>query len=534
MTADAELAVAAWELEPTGLAVLAGPDLRVRATNAAFRAAIPTPPGAEGRPAEQVWTSDAGPRLRAVAQRVLATGRPAMHERWAHAIAEGVERVLAFHVMPLPIASGPAVLVGVWDTSDVEEARRAADRARERAEILAAVAGELSAGAELEAVSRTGLTRATALLGAADGALWLLEADGRRARCAVELRPLGRPGEAIDLGPLPLTRRAARTLAPVLFTRGEADGPERELLERWEAGALLAVPLAERGRCIGLLHLAYREGGRWPRPEDVDFAQGLASQCSLAVARARLFEAERAARGRAEAAEAEARRVGELQERLAAVVGHDLRTPLAAIRLSADALAAKPLDPAGRRAAARIASSSQRMEAIVRDLLDFAHARGGGGIPVALGPARLDEIARQACQEAEAASGRSIRLEARGDCALVADASRLGQVVANLVANALDHAPGADVAVRVDGLERHVRLDVHNDGPPIAPEALAHLFEPFRRTPRRSEAHGAHLGLGLFIVAEVARVHGGTVAVSSSAEAGTTFSVTLPRDPARR
>jgi signal transduction histidine kinase len=529
-----ELWQATLELEPSGVAVLAGEELRIRYANPAFRVAIPTRSREPvDRRVDEVWPGEAGRRIRAIAERVLASGEPALHERYAHVAEDGVERVFAFHVKRLPVSDGPALLVVLWDTSDVEEARRAAERARERAELLAAMAGELSSGAELDAVFRTALGRATALLGASDGALWLVEPAGERLRGFLEVRPLGRKDELLELSDHPHIRRAARALAPVLFSLAEASGAEGAQLARIDAGALLVAPLVERGRCTGLLQLVYREGGRWPRPEDVDFAEAIANQCSLAVARARQFEREREARARAEAAEAEARRVGDLQERLAAVVGHDLRTPLAVVRLTVDTLTKRAgVDEPNRRGLARIAASAARMETIIRDLLDYARTRSAGGIPVTLGPVRLDEVARQAVQELEQATGRAVRLECTGDAVLRGDASRLGQIVSNLVGNALDHAPAAAAAVevRVDGAGADVQLVVHNDGPPISPTLMPTLFEPFRRGSRaRDDARSGHLGLGLFIVAEIARAHGGRVAVRSEAGHGTTFTVSLPR-----
>jgi signal transduction histidine kinase len=527
---------AAFELEPSGLAVLCAPELMVCHANAAFRAAIAATVDPLGQPVEVVWPGEAGRRIRALAQRVLATGEPALHERYVHVSEDGIERVFAFHLKRLPelLPGAQGILVSLWDTSDVEEARRAAERARERAELLAAMAGELSSGAELTQVFRTALGRAASLLGAGDGSLWLFDPDGRHARGYLEIRPLGRTREALDLDLHPHSRRAADHGVAVLFGRDDASGAEAEYLRHVDARATLVAPIAERGRCTGLLHLDYREGNRWPRPEDVDFAEAIASQCSLAITRARVYESEREARGRAQAAEAEARRIGELQERLVAVVGHDLRTPVAAIRLTVDTLSKRgDLDVQVQRGIARIGTSAGRMEAIIRDLLDFARARTGGGIPVTLGRVSLDEVARQAAQEAEAATGGRVDVAVRGDCRARADASRVGQLVANLVGNALAHGEGdAAVKVLVDGATDAVRIEVHNDGPPIPREVQAHLFEPFHRSGRgRSDGgRSGHLGLGLFIVAEIARAHGGAVGVRSLNGEGTTFVVTLPRD----
>jgi signal transduction histidine kinase len=195
------------------------------------------------------------------------------------------------------------------------------------------------------------------------------------------------------------------------------------------------------------------------------------------------------------------------------------------------------LDVAAQRGIARIASSTARMDAIIRDLLDFARTRTAGGIPVTLQPAQLDEIARQAAAEAEAATGGRVDVEARGDCGASADASRVGQLVANLVGNALAHGDEhAAVRVLVEGAADVVRIEVHNEGPPIPPDVQAHLFEPFHRSGqgRADGGRSGHLGLGLFIVAEIARAHGGAVGVRSVEGGGTTFVVTFPRAPAPR
>ena len=127
-----------------------------------------------------------------------------------------------------------------------------------------------------------------------------------------------------------------------------------------------------------------------------------------------------------------------------------------------------------------------------------------------------------------AAPYRSTSLPAHGDTSIECDAGRILQVASNLVANALRHAAGKVVTVEVAGLAWEVVLSVHNDGPPIPPELLPHVFQPFRQ----DEGSGAPIGssgLGLFIVREIVAAHDGTVAVTSNAESGTTFTVRLPR-----
>jgi signal transduction histidine kinase len=242
--------------------------------------------------------------------------------------------------------------------------------------------------------------------------------------------------------------------------------------------------------------------------------------------------AAQAARVRAETAEDAARRAAALQDQVLAVVGHDLRTPLSAIIMAVQVAQRHAAgDAAIASNLARIARSAWRMNEIIRDLLDAARARQGLGMTLASRHASAYEICAQAIAELEQVHpGRSIRLSASGDPTLEADASRLLQAISNLVGNALQHGdPDRAVEVHVAGEGGSVAVRVRNAGAPIPPGAIDELFEPFRRGDRAADGNGS-LGLGLFIVREIARAHGGTVSVSSDA-AGTTFELRLPRTP---
>ncbi len=254
---------------------------------------------------------------------------------------------------------------------------------------------------------------------------------------------------------------------------------------------------------------------------------------AAAVVSARFRSARTAAerqRRAAEAAEAEARRMAELQERLVAMVSHDLRGPLMAMRTGLELLPRLgDLGERQRTTLERLGRSTRRMEGLVDGLLDLARGRHAGAIPLRLAPVRVGEIAARAIAEAEAAQpGASIRLEVRGDDRGLLDAQRVEQVAANMLRNALDHGClEAPVEVGVRGLSSEIVLEVRNAGQPISPEALPHIFEPFRRGRRG----GGGLGLGLFIVRELVQAHGGTVDVRSDAD-GTAFLARLPRAPA--
>lgn len=222
------------------------------------------------------------------------------------------------------------------------------------------------------------------------------------------------------------------------------------------------------------------------------------------------------------------------RERFIGVLGHDLGNPLAAIRLSTSNLLRRQNLPGDlRRSLQRIDASAERMTRLVGQLLDFSRARMAGGIPIFRRAVEMQEICEHVISELEVAyPERRIVLEVRGTTAGLWDGERLGQVLSNLIANALEHSPPeTDVVVTLLDEGETQRAEVHNGGAPI-PEALrAHIFEPFRGSKRSQPgaARQAGLGLGLYIVREVVVGHGGQVEVHSTLEEGTRFILTLPR-----
>jgi signal transduction histidine kinase len=229
-------------------------------------------------------------------------------------------------------------------------------------------------------------------------------------------------------------------------------------------------------------------------------------------------------------------RMLELQERVLGIVSHDLRTPLAAISTGAAVLSRSGLAPKPARIAAVMDSSSRRMERIIRDLLDYTRMRAHGGIPLSLCAADAGEVCARVIEEAALHDPAiAIELHREGDLSGEWDVDRLEQVIGNLVANATRHArPGTPVRVRALGEGAWVRVDVENDGPPVPPEAMRSIFDPFRKA--SAEATGAAhagLGLGLYIVRSIVEAHGGTVEVESAPARPVTFSVRVPRTSPR-
>jgi signal transduction histidine kinase len=220
-----------------------------------------------------------------------------------------------------------------------------------------------------------------------------------------------------------------------------------------------------------------------------------------------------------------------LSELFVAVLGHDLRNPLSAV-MAGSALALRRVEDAQTRVQLeRVLRSGRRMTRMVDQLLDVTRLRLGRGLSLSRASMDLCELVRQAIAEIESGS-RAHRFDVRveAECLGEWDRDRLAQVMSNLLTNAGQHSePGATVTVVVTGDETEARVTVHNEGDPIPSAVLPTLFEAFSGG---SDSTG--LGLGLYIAREIVVAHGGRIAVDSSAEHGTTFTIALPRAVADR
>jgi signal transduction histidine kinase len=214
------------------------------------------------------------------------------------------------------------------------------------------------------------------------------------------------------------------------------------------------------------------------------------------------------------------------RDQFIAILGHDLRTPLSAIFMSAG-LIKKGADVT--RAAEQILRSGERMSHMVDDLLDLTRTRLGSGIPIAPAQMDLGALCATVISEFQAIHPRRrLEFQAEGDLRGRWDPARLSQVLSNLLGNALQHGEhDRPVKVVARDAAEEVVLEVHNEGRPIPPALLANIFEPMVSHAREGAA-ATNVGLGLFIAREIVLAHGGTVTVTSLASEGTTFSVRLP------
>jgi signal transduction histidine kinase len=228
-------------------------------------------------------------------------------------------------------------------------------------------------------------------------------------------------------------------------------------------------------------------------------------------------------------------RVDESRSLLLGVLGHDLRTPLGAIRLSAQYLQRSAgLDRRQADAVDRILRSSNNIRAMAEDILSFTKIALGMKLPIARQPCDLGTSCREVVAELSAAHpSRELDLACSGDLAGRWDSGRIRQLLSNLIGNALQHgSPGTRVSVAADGRPGEVSVAVHNEGPPIPPEVREVLFRRAAHGeggPGRRHQDSSGLSLGLYIAREIALAHQGRIEVASEEAAGTTFTVRLPR-----
>lgn len=202
-------------------------------------------------------------------------------------------------------------------------------------------------------------------------------------------------------------------------------------------------------------------------------------------------------------------------------VGHDLRNPLQTIVTATQVLAAsQTLGGTERKIVSTIERTADRMRRLIDQLLIFTQGVAGG-VPVQRDMIDLGELVRNTVREHSATSDIVVEDGFVGQVSI--DAERITQLMDNLVTNAIRYGAGkTTVKLSRDGND--AVISVHNTGTPIAPDKLTTLFDPYRRA---SSARGG-VGLGLYIVEQITRAHGGTVHVQSTTEHGTTFSVRLP------
>jgi PAS domain S-box-containing protein len=425
-----------------------------------------------------------------------------------------------------------APLYFIAQIEDVTERTRSAKEQRFLAEAGAVLASSLDYERTLSAVGE---------LVVRDFADWcivdVVEQGDRTTRLKVVSADARQASVAARFERLPLDRRRSHLVAAVLETKRpflvERMTPEGlaslsqsaehlELLRAIDPRSMMAVPLLIRGELLGVLVFISSSSGRLYRADDLRLAGALADRAALAIENGRLYQT--------------ATRATRLRDEVLGVVAHDLRNPLAVIQLQTRAMKRKEAEPDRRnpRPRERMLRAATRMNRLIGDLLDVTMIEAG--------QLRIDQsrvCARQLVGDAVDAQrplASSASLELRVELAddlpeLWGDESRLAQVLANLVGNAIKFTPaGGRITVGASPRGEEVLFWVADTGSGLSPDELPHLFERFWQA-RKGTGEGA--GLGLPITRGIVETHGGRIWVDSTPGQGSIFFFTIPQAAAR-
>jgi len=218
-----------------------------------------------------------------------------------------------------------------------------------------------------------------------------------------------------------------------------------------------------------------------------------------------------------------------LREQFIAVLGHDLRNPLAGIKGGMRMLESEILSDRGRQVLELVNATVGRKAGLIDNVMDFARGRLGGGITLDPTQQRIDATLQQVVDELRATyPNREFVLDLRLETEVHADHGRLGQLFSNLLGNALMHGdPAAPIRAVLHREGGHLTFETVNSGEPIPADAMANLFSPFERGEARSSRQG--LGLGLYISSQIAEAHEGSLTARSE-DRETTFTFRMPLD----
>jgi signal transduction histidine kinase len=292
---------------------------------------------------------------------------------------------------------------------------------------------------------------------------------------------------------------------------------------------MLVVPLIARGRALGsITWLRIADAGPYTA-DDLGLAEDIAARAAVAVDSARLFR-------QAERARAEAERANQAKDEFLAVLSHELRTPLTSMLGWLRLLRTGQLGPERIAQALEVVERNTRTQAqLINDLLDVSRIIAGK-LQLDLFPVDLTPIIEESVEAARRdADAKGVELDLAVSAAagpVLGDPLRLGQIVANLVANAVKFTPaGGRVRVRLAREGAEAVITVTDTGIGIAPELLVHVFDRFRQADSTSTRSHGGLGIGLTIVRHIVELHGGTIEVDSVEGGTTTFTVRLPASP---
>jgi len=309
-----------------------------------------------------------------------------------------------------------------------------------------------------------------------------------------------------------------------LIEAAARDDHHLRLLRELELHSYIGVPMASTAGTFGAITLVTAESKRVYTAEDLEFARALADRAALAVEHARLFRA-------AERAKSEAEHANRTKDDFLAMLGHELRNPLAPIVTAVDLMRQRP-HADHTRERLTIERQVKHVVRLVDDLLDVSRIVHGR-ITLARERVELDHVVREALELAGPLIGErrhDVAVRVEPGLAVLADPVRLIQVLSNLLMNAAKYTePGGHISIGVERAGSEVLLRISDDGMGIAPDMLSRIFELFVQAPQTIDRSRGGLGLGLPIVQSLVRSFGGTVSAESPGPGhGSRFVVRLP------
>lgn len=304
-----------------------------------------------------------------------------------------------------------------------------------------------------------------------------------------------------------------------LLVSSAKDAEHLQILRDLGLQSYMCVPLRARDQTLGAISFVSAESGRRYGPDDVAYAEDLARRAAIAIDNARLYRA--------------VQEVDRRKDQFLAILGHELRNPLATLANALYLLEHGATDPAVVRRQELMERQVRQLARLTDDLLDVTRISEGR---ILLKPERLDLIqlvheAVEDCRAAHEEAGLTLSLEVpERPIRVDGDPARLSQVVGNLLRNAVKFTdPGGRIVVQLESDSQWATLMVHDTGIGIAAEMLSHLFDPFAQVEESRDRSRGGLGLGLALVKGLVGLHGGEVSAASGGPGhGSDFTVRLP------
>ncbi|MDX2091977.1 MAG: ATP-binding protein [Kofleriaceae bacterium] len=375
----------------------------------------------------------------------------------------------------------------------------------------------------------------------ADWALIVLMENGVPRYVAVSHRDSSKIGLARQQAEMhPIDLEAPHGLGPVLRTgqseliadvarkhvpgASPSEDAYRQKLRSFGVCSYMTVPIRRDANTVGAIALGMSDSGRHFDQDDLAMVQSLVGRISIAIENARLFHEAEAERGRAETA-------SRAKDEFLAMLGHELRNPLAPIRTALDLMALR--DPNALRSERTVIERQVRqLVTLVDDLLDVSRITRGM-FELEREPVELLDVVTKGVETASPlveSRKHELFVDIEPGLVVMGDPARLAQVVANLLTNAAKYTePGGRITVRGERVGDQAVLRVRDNGIGIPPEMLEHIFDIFVQAPQAIDRARGGLGLGLAIVKSIVARHGGTVTATSEGQGkGSELEVRLP------